>query len=137
MRGVDFYIYLQVTPTIMSLKSILIVDDSPIIVERLQNMLKSVEDTGLIMQAGDYSTALIRLSESQPDIVLLDINLSGHSGIVLLQYIKKTYPSIIVIMISNQADDYYRKICQRLGAAYFIDKSSEIEQLPAIISSFT
>ena len=136
MQGVDFYIYLQVILTIMFLKSILIVDDSPIIVERLQNMLKSVENTGPVRQAGDYSSAVIQLIENQPDIVLLDINLPGRNGIVLLQHIKKTYPSIIVVMISNQADDYYRKICQRLGASYFVDKSSEIEQLPAIISSF-
>ena len=120
----------------MPLKSILIVDDSPIIVERLQNMLKSVEDTGPVMHAADYTSALVRLTENQPDIILLDINLPGHSGIVLLQYIKKTYPSIIVIMISNQADEYYRKICHQLGATYFLDKSREIEDLPTIISSF-
>ena len=119
----------------MSRKSILIVDDSPIIVERLQNMLKSVENTGPVSQAGDYSSALSQLMESRPDIVLLDINLPDRSGIALLQHIKKVYPSIIVIMISNQADEYYRKICQRFGAAYFVDKSTEIEQLPDIIFS--
>lgn len=121
----------------MSLKSILIVDDSPIIVERLQNMLKDVGNTGPVSQAGDYASALSRLIESRPDIVLLDINLPGRSGIALLQYIKVIYPTILVIMITNQAEDYYRRICLQMGANYFIDKSTDFEQIPVIISSLT
>ncbi len=119
----------------MSLKNILIVDDSTIIVERLHNMLRALKNAGTIRQAGDYSSAVILLTESQPDLVLLDINLPGRSGIALLQYIKSAYPAILVIMISNQSDDYYRKICQRLGADYFVDKSRDFEQIPSIISS--
>ncbi|HTI91611.1 MAG TPA: response regulator [Puia sp.] len=110
-------------------------DDSTIIVDRLHNMLRVLENAGTIRQAGDYSTATTLLTESQPDLVLLDINLPGRSGIALLQYIKSVYPSILVIMITNQADDYYRKICHRLGADHFVDKSRDFEQIPSIISS--
>jgi len=120
----------------MLLKSILIVDDSPIIVERLQNMLSGLENAGPIGHAGDYSSALSQVSENRPDIILLDINLPGRSGIALLQYIKSIYPFIIVVMISNQADDYYRRICQQMGADHFIDKSTDFEQIPPLISSF-
>jgi DNA-binding NarL/FixJ family response regulator len=96
-----------------------------------------VEAAGPVTHAEDYTSALRALAENPPDIVLLDINLPDRSGIVLLRHLKSTYPAIIVIMISNQADDYYRKICRQMGAAWFIDKSKEIEQLPAIISSFS
>jgi DNA-binding NarL/FixJ family response regulator len=116
-------------------KSILIVDDSPIIVDRLQNMLGGWENAGPIGQAGDYDSALNQLSERRPDIILLDINLPGKSGIALLQYIKTTYPSIIVIMISNQAGEYYRRICRQLGADHFIDKSTDFEEILPLVSS--
>ena len=120
----------------MERKSILIVDDSPIIVERLQNMLEGSKNIGPIRKAGDYPSAVRQLAESQPEIVLLDINLPGRSGIALLQYIKSVYPSIIVIMVSNRAEESYRRICLKMGANYFIDKSKEIEQVPSIISTF-
>jgi CheY-like chemotaxis protein len=155
----------------MRSKSILIVDDSEIIAQRLQIMLKGsdnqrskgnvdipgivdfsgnsdsiridghinyADSTGngiAIRHAGDYPGALRILAESRPDIALLDIHLPGKSGIDLLQYIKVNYPTIIVIMLSNQSGDYYRRICKNLGAAYFIDKSREFELVPDIISS--
>jgi DNA-binding NarL/FixJ family response regulator len=119
----------------MSQKSILIVDDSRIIVDRLLQMLKGLKNIGPIGHAGNYSTAVSFLAESRSDLVLLDINLPDRSGIALLQFIKSAYPNIIVIMITNQADDYYRNICQRMGADYFIDKSRDFEQIPVIISS--
>jgi DNA-binding NarL/FixJ family response regulator len=121
---------------IISRKSVLIVDDSPIIAQRLQDILLGSENISSVRQANDYSSALRQLAEVRPDIVLLDINLPGKSGIALLQYIKKVYPSTFVIMITNKADDYYRKICLQMGADHFMDKSTDFEHLPVIISSF-
>ena len=117
-------------------RSILIVDDSPIIVERLQNMLSGLENIGPIGHAGDYSSTLRQIAENHPDIILLDINLPGRSGIALLQFIKSVYPLIRVIMISNQADDFYRRICQQMGADHFIDKSTDFEEILPLVSSF-
>ncbi|HTI09224.1 MAG TPA: response regulator transcription factor [Puia sp.] len=119
----------------MSLKSILIVDDSPIIVERLALMLENLDNITEIGRAADYLSAISLLAESVPTVVLLDINLPGRNGISLLQFIKYTYPAVIVIMITNQAGDNYRKICNQMGADYFIDKSKDFEQIPSIISS--
>jgi len=133
-RG-EYHLILLVTLTTMHLKSILIVDDSPIIVDRLQNMLTGLENVGPIGQAGDYSSALSQLSGHTPDIILLDINLPGKSGIALLQYIKTIYSSITVIMISNQAGEYYRRICRQLGADHFIDKSTDFEEILPLVSS--
>ena len=120
----------------MSLKSILIVEDSPIIVERIQFMLESLDNSAHIGHAGDYHSAVSLLDERVPNIVLLDINLPGKNGISLLKYIKYTYPAVIVIMITNQVDDYYRKTCNRLGADCFVDKLKDFEQIPSIVSSF-
>lgn len=131
------FLFLQVSHIIMSTKSILIVDDSPIIVDRLRHLIKRSGSEGPVRNADDYSSALAMLAENRPDIVLLDINLAGGSGIGLLQYIKKVYPTIIVIMFTNQSGDYYRKICMQLGADYFIDKSGDNNQIPAIIASLS
>jgi DNA-binding NarL/FixJ family response regulator len=116
-------------------KIVLIVDDSPIIIERLKIMLQDLTNVRVVMHAGTYSAALSLLTGSSPDIAILDINLPDKSGIELLRYIKKNHREITVIMLSNQSGDYYRNLCKLNGADHFIDKSSEFERVPGIILS--
>jgi CheY-like chemotaxis protein len=116
-------------------KSILIVDDSILIIDRLQTMLTELHGPGPIQYSVDYPSAMQQIKDFLPDIVLLDINLPGGSGLGLLSYIKTHYPSTVIIMVTNQGGDYYRNICRKLGADHFVDKSSEFEQLPAIVAS--
>jgi len=68
-------------------------------------------------------------------VVLLDINLPDKSGIELLRLIQERHPETAVLMISNNADQYYRNICKKLGARYFLDKSTDIDLIPSILSS--
>ena len=119
----------------MQQKTILIVDDSILIIERVTEILKDLETVSSVSQVHSYPEAMAALGQSRPDIVLLDINLPGTNGIELLRHLKKNDPSIIVIMFSNRGNTYYKELCQSLGADFFVDKSKGFEQLPAIISS--
>ena len=115
---------------------LLIVDDSPIIIIRLMHMLEGQDNVHSITAARSYNEARSSLSENLPNIILLDINLPDKNGIELLRYIKKEYPSITVIMLSNQSGSFYRTVCELIGANHYIDKSTEFEQIPALLSSF-
>ncbi|HTL09285.1 MAG TPA: response regulator transcription factor [Chitinophagaceae bacterium] len=108
-------------------KKILIVDDSPLIVKRLLTMLEDLPDLEWVKHAGSYTDGVEQMKTTEPGILLLDINLPDKSGIELLRTAKATNPSIKVIMITNQANEYYRKLCLSLGADSFIDKSKEFE----------
>ena len=117
-------------------KSILVVDDSPLIIERLKELLQDLDNVHSIANAGDYNQSIKILTENKIDIAFLDIHLPGKNGIELLQFIKTNYPAINVIMLSNQSNTYYRTFCKKSGAANFFDKSKEFEMIPAILSSF-
>jgi len=117
-------------------KTILLVDDSPIIITRVKALLEDEGVTGTIRSAENYATALSQLAEGLPHLLILDINLPGKNGIELLKYARANYPSLTVIMLTNQSTDYNRTMCTRLGASHFIDKSTEFEQLPSIIASY-
>jgi CheY-like chemotaxis protein len=119
----------------MQKKAILLVDDSILIIERITEILKDLETLASISRVQRYSEALAFLQQQRPDIVLLDINLPDISGIELLRYLKKTDPGIVVIMFSNQANEYYKDLCKKVGADFFIDKSKGYDQLPGIIAS--
>ena len=116
-------------------KTILIVDDSALIVKHLIEMLNELDNLEWIKNADNYDSAVQLIAQLKPDILLLDINLPNKSGIDILRLSKEQNPSTKVIMITNQANDYYRKLCLRLGADHFIDKSKEFEQIAEIIAT--
>jgi DNA-binding NarL/FixJ family response regulator len=115
--------------------TILIVDDSSIIIKRVTGIIKDLNNTGTILHASNFVKALQLVNQSTPQIVLLDIHLPDKSGVELLRHIKKNQLPITVIMFTNQSEEYYKTLCREIGADYFIDKSSGFEEIPGIINS--
>jgi DNA-binding NarL/FixJ family response regulator len=112
---------------------VLIVDDSKIVCKGLQQMLAGVADVEIVGQAHNGEDAITSIRESKPDVVILDIRLPGLSGIDVLKDIRaKKWPSR-VIMLTNYPYPQYRKKCEELGADYFFDKVTEIEEIPKVI----
>jgi DNA-binding NarL/FixJ family response regulator len=120
-------------PLITGKLKVLVVDDSLIVSNRLRNLLSGLEYIQFSGHAENYSDALLFTDALKPHVVLLDINIKGKSGIEILKQVKKDYPSIKVIMFTNQSDEHYRKLCLGLGADYFLDKSSEFESLTGLL----
>ncbi len=117
------------------MRSLFIVDDSSLIIERLLALLEGLLPPEQIGYAGSYVEALSLIAHHPPDILLLDVHLPDKSGVELLRVVRKRYPETIVIMISNQSDESYRSACAALGALRFLDKSTEFEEIPALVES--
>lgn len=118
-------------------KTVLVVDDYALIVDRLVAILKELEEVEVILSATSYADAIPILEKQRPDIVLLDIHLPGRSGIDLLRLIKKEYPCVKVIMATNEQNPTYRALCRQIGAEHFIDKSNDFEMIPNLIASLS
>ena len=116
-------------------KTVLIVDDSILILERMIPIMEEIENISFVVHAATYQEGLEVLSRLTPDVVLLDINLPDKSGIELLRLIGERHLKTAVLMISNNADIYYRTVCKKLGASHFLDKSTDIDMLPAVLSA--
>jgi DNA-binding NarL/FixJ family response regulator len=112
---------------------VLIVDDSKIVCNGLQQMLTDIADVEIVGQAHNAKDAITSISESNPDVVILDIRLPGKSGIEVLKDIRDKKLPIRVIMLTNYPYPQYRKKCEELGADYFFDKVTEIEEVPKVI----
>lgn len=112
---------------------VLIVDDSSLIISRLRRLLSTAENISAFSDAHDFEEGKMLFDREKPDVVLLDINLPVSSGLSLLTYIRKKRPHTKVIIITNEAGNYYRKLCLDLGADYFIDKAYDFEKLPGIL----
>jgi len=116
-------------------RTLLIVDSSLFIVERLVIMLKEMKDVEKIFTATNYDTALEILYKERSGIVLLDIQLPDKNGIDLLKHIVYHFPDTKVIVLSNLVSDFYQKLCKTAGAHHFIDKSRDFDKIPEVIMS--
>jgi CheY-like chemotaxis protein len=116
-------------------KTILIVDDSPFIVERIMKLLNKLNSEYLIFSAQYLSDAQDILARTRFDIVLLDIHLQDRNGLELLRMVKGTYPDILVIMLTNQVSEQVILQCKKLGASFFLDKSKDFIKIPELFSS--
>jgi len=113
---------------------VLIVDDSKIVCDGLQQMLINIADVEIVGQVHNAKDAIASISETKPDVVILDIRLPGLSGIDVLKDIRDKKLPIRVIMLTNYTYPQYRKKCKELGADYFFDKVAEIEMISNVIA---
>ena len=112
---------------------ILIVDDSKIVCDGLQQMLINIADVEIAGQAYNAQDAITSISELKPDVVILDIRLPGKSGIEVLKDIRNKKLPIRVIMLTNYPYPQYRKKCEELGADHFFDKVTQLEDISKFI----
>ncbi len=110
---------------------ILIVDDEPDVVHILQKSL--VAQKYEVLTAHDGKSALALMEERHPDLVLLDINLPGLSGIDICKQLRarSQLPAIIVISIRNKEREKVRML--DAGADDYIAKPFGIDELLARI----
>ena len=116
---------------------VLIVDDALLVLERLSEIIIESAYVKKVALATGYDEAVEKLVSFKPTIVLLDIHLPTKSGIELLEFVKKNHPVIKVIMLTNQTSENYKRMCKKLGADHFVDKSSEFENIAGIIESYS
>lgn len=112
---------------------VLIVDDSKIILDRLNSIVSGINQVEIVGQALNTIEAKTIIKEKIPDVVISDIRMPGGGGLDLLQYIKNKYPGIIVIIITNYPYPQYRERAIDYGAEYFLNKSDELEKLSSIL----
>jgi len=113
--------------------NILIADDHANVRRGLREILVDAFSGAHFSEASNGDEVLTQLVGSQPDVLLLDINMPGRSGFEVLKDVKQIYPLLPVIMVSVQAESQYALRCLRAGAAEYVNKNSASEELvPAI-----
>jgi DNA-binding NarL/FixJ family response regulator len=113
--------------------NILIADDHANVRRGLREILVDAFSGAQFSEASDGDEVLIQLVASQHDVLLLDINMPGRSGLEVLKDVKHIYPLLPVIMVSVQPENQYASRCLLAGATAYVNKDSASEELaPAI-----
>ena len=112
-----------------------IVDDSAPIRALLAEMVGHVPDVTIVGEADSPQDAIRGIRETLPDVVILDLHLTGGSGIEVLRAIHPEAPHIAFIVLTNHPTAQYRRVCVAAGASYFLDKSNEFLRINELIRS--
>lgn len=115
--------------------NVLVVDDSKIIRDRLVNLLSGIKGVETVAQAENAKIAMSTYRTIRPEVLILDIRMRGVNGIELLKQIKNEQHASKVIMLTNFPYPQYKKKCIEAGADYFLDKSTEFDEINVIIRS--
>ena len=115
----------------MKLNKLLVVDDEHLIRWSLEQNLK--KQGYEVVTAGSGEDALRLVREEQPDLVLLDIQLPGISGIDVLEKIKAHDDDIIVIMVTANSGLENAVNAMRLGAYDYISKPFNLDELSIVV----
>lgn len=102
-------------------------------------MLNEVNSTFTIEVGHTYEEGKALLNSRSFDVVVLDINLpdKGKSGIDLLKFsLAQSFSPQVKIMMTTDPTAEKEKLCLMLGADYFLNKFSDFERIPEIISRF-
>jgi len=115
--------------------SVVIVDDAPPIRERLKIMVNGgASHAEVVGETGEVQAAIVMIQDRQPDVVILDLQLTGGSGFEVLRTIKRVSGGPVVIMLTNLFTLEYQLTCLEAGADFFLDKSFGVDRLPDILN---
>ena len=107
---------------------LVIIDDHPIVREGLKAFLE-LQSFEVVGEAGDAVSGLERVSETQPELVLLDVQLPGENGLRLLPKLLSLESPPKVLMLTSFLEEDYLREALRLGASGFLVKHSGPDRL--------
>ena len=118
--------------------TIMVVDDSPFASKQIKDI---VEDNGyeVIGYAKDGEEAIELYKELKPDIVILDIIMTGLNGLETAEILKKQDPAVKILMLSSLCDAGTMEEVKSIGVKHLIPKPLEADVLLAsleLVSKF-
>ena len=108
---------------------VFIVDDHEIIREGLKMILKEESDLIVVGEAQNGDEALERIRHLDCDIVMLDMNMPGTSGLALIVAMKSLKPAIHILVLSIHPEDKFALRTLRAGASGYLCKDAALDEL--------
>lgn len=116
---------------------VLIVDDHPVVRHGVRSLLSGHPDIEVVGEAENGLEVLPRLADPGADVVLLDIQMQGQSGIEVARRVRRLHPEVKLIILTTYDDEDYLRQALTAGVHGFLLKSVSHESLPDAIRAVT
>jgi two-component system response regulator DesR len=115
--------------------SIMIAEDQGMMRSALSTLLELEDDMTVVAEVGRGDEVVAEAARSMPDVILLDIELPGRSGLDLIAELIETVPGCAVIIVTTFGRPGYLKRALEAGARGFLVKDDPVEELADSIRS--
>jgi DNA-binding NarL/FixJ family response regulator len=118
----------------MKLKVVLI-DDHEIVLQGLRLYLQGQAGVQVVGEASNATDAVKCVSENQPDLVFLDMELAGSSGIVLARQILQDHPKTKILIFSGFLTPQYVQDAIQAGVSGYLNKTHKVGEIEAALQA--
>lgn len=108
---------------------ILIVDDHPLVRAGFAQLIGDCPDLEVCGEAADMADALKQVDATAPDLAIIDLSLSGGSGLDLIEHIKARNKNILMLVASMHDETLYAERVLATGARGYINKQEAQESI--------
>lgn len=116
---------------------VMIVDDHPVVRMGLKTMLESEDDISVVAMAGSAAEAFREIPKADPEVVLMDLRMPGMDGADAIAEIRRQWPGIRVLVLTNyQEDEYISKTIQAGAMGYLLKRTPQEEIVKAVHTLF-
>ena len=114
-------------------KRVVIAEDHKILREGLRSLLSTSEELEVVGEAGDGMSAIRTIRETDPDLVLLDLNMPKMDGIAVIREIKQHSPEIKILALTMyRKEDYILEVFKAGGNGYCLKSAGHEDLMMAI-----
>lgn len=112
---------------------VLVVDDHPIVRERLAELIDQEPDLRVCGEAEDTRQALKMAESLRPDFAIVDVMLKGSYGIELIKRLKELQPELPILVLSMHDESLYGERALRAGARGYLTKQQATKEVVGAI----
>jgi DNA-binding NarL/FixJ family response regulator len=108
---------------------ILLVDDHPMVRERLAEIINSEPDMAVCGEAEDRHRALELTTNNDPDLVIVDLTLKNSHGLDLVKDLRRHHPKLLMLVLSMHDESLHAERALRAGANGYITKQEATKNI--------
>jgi DNA-binding NarL/FixJ family response regulator len=108
---------------------IVVVDDHPMVRERLAEVINRERDLSVCGEAESASQALEVVATAQPDLAIVDLGLKDSQGLDLIKDLQVRHPKLAVLVVSMHEGSLYAERAMRAGARGYITKQEATKHI--------
>lgn len=114
--------------------NILVVDDHPAVRLAVKYVLNAAGYSN-VLQAASGIEAINESNKISFDVIILDLDLPHIDGLEVVKRIRKTNPTVRILVLSAMVTDVYVMRCHAAGVNGFMEKNEDIENLPSVVTN--
>ena len=116
---------------------VILCDDHAVVRRGIRDTISEAVDIRVVGEAGSYPELREQLRNHECDVLVLDLNMPGRSGLDVLQALREEGSAVRTLVVSMYPEDQYAIRCLRAGARGYLNKAgAPAELIPAIRTVF-